>query len=179
MLVLLLLTLMVGGLFFARRNLRLGRGDRRGATRLVGFFFVTLAISWIFGEHHVPTFWEIYLVVREFIGSALFVCTTVWTLYIALEPYVRRRWPQVLFSWTRLLSGEWRDPLVGRDVLVGCATGVAQACLLRLAILAPGLVRECPDHLLAGYRPLPANLVAGRIGFLYLRACLRPVPLQP
>ena len=137
MLVLLLFTLMVGGLFFARRNLRLGRGDRRGATRLVGFFFVTLTVSWIFAEHHVPTFWEIYLVVREFISSALFVCTTVWIIYIALEPYVRRRWPQVLFSWTRLLSGGWRDPLVGRDVLVGCASGVAQVCLLRLAILAP------------------------------------------
>jgi hypothetical protein len=28
------LTLVAGGLFFARRNLRLGRGDRRNATRM-------------------------------------------------------------------------------------------------------------------------------------------------
>jgi hypothetical protein len=47
-----------------------------------------------------------------------------WVFYIALEPVVRRRWPQVLISWTRLLSGEWRDPLVGREVLVGCVLGV-------------------------------------------------------
>jgi serine/threonine protein kinase len=170
-LVLLLLTLMAGGLFFARRNLRLGRGDRRGATRLVGFFVVALAISWIFGEHHVPTFWEIYLFIREFTGSVLFVSTTVWTLYIALEPYVRRRWPQVLFSWTRLLSGGWRDPLVGRDVLIGCAAGVAQACLLRLAILAPDWFGESPITLwfrTGPFRPLLA--LSGSGSFVSLLA---------
>jgi len=47
-----------------------------------------------------------------------------WMLYIAIEPSVRRRWPQILISWTRLLSGEWRDPLVARDTLIGCASTV-------------------------------------------------------
>lgn len=44
-------------------------------------------------------------------------------LYIALEPYVRRYWPQAIISWTRALSGSWRDPLVGRDVLYGVILG--------------------------------------------------------
>ena len=161
-LVLLLLTLMVSGLFFARRNLRLGRGDRRGAARLVSVFVVVMGVSWIFGEHHVPTFWETYLFVREFAGSTLFVCAMAWTLYIALEPYVRRRWPQVLFSWTRLLSGEWRDPLVGRDVLVGCATGVTHACILRLGILAPGWFGYGGDALVTGSGPFrPMSSLGG------------------
>jgi hypothetical protein len=50
-----------------------------------------------------------------------------WILYVAIEPYVRRKWPQVLVSWTRLLSGEWRDPLVARDTLVGIAFGIILA----------------------------------------------------
>jgi serine/threonine-protein kinase len=43
----------------------------------------------------------------------------------------------MLVSWTRLLAGDWRDSLVGRDVLVGCAAGVATSGLFHLAVLAP------------------------------------------
>jgi serine/threonine-protein kinase len=35
----------------------------------------------------------------------------------------------MLVSWTRLVSGEWRDPLVARDVLIGCAFGVLGGCI--------------------------------------------------
>jgi hypothetical protein len=45
-------------------------------------------------------------------------------MYLALEPFIRRKSPHVLVSWARLLSGEWRDTLVGRDVLTGLACGV-------------------------------------------------------
>jgi hypothetical protein len=44
--------------------------------------------------------------------------------YISLEPHLRRVWPRTLVSWTRLLSGQLRDPLVGRDVLIGMFVGV-------------------------------------------------------
>lgn len=53
-----------------------------------------------------------------------FIAGLVWLLYIALEPYVRRRWPQAMISWTRVLSGRFRDPLVGRDILLGGLVGV-------------------------------------------------------
>ena len=49
-------------------------------------------------------------------------------LYMAIEPYVRRVWPSMLVSWSRLLgrtSRGWRDPLLGRSVLAGLAVGVA------------------------------------------------------
>jgi hypothetical protein len=64
------------------------------------------------------------------------VCTSVfngvllWTLYLALEPFVRRHWPQVLVSWTTVLTGRLRDPLVGRDVLFGVALGVAWTLII-------------------------------------------------
>jgi hypothetical protein len=47
-----------------------------------------------------------------------------WMLYLALEPWVRRRWPQTIISWSRVLSGQFRDPLAGRDILFGVMLGV-------------------------------------------------------
>ena len=44
-------------------------------------------------------------------------------LYLAIEPAIRRRFPEKIVSWTRLLSGNWRDPIVARDILAGIAAG--------------------------------------------------------
>ena len=40
-----------------------------------------------------------------------------WICYMALEPYVRRYWPRTMISWSRLVKGHCRDPLLGRDLL--------------------------------------------------------------
>ena len=48
-------------------------------------------------------------------------------LYLALEPYVRRLWPDALISWSRLMAGRWRDPLVAAHVLMGMVYGAATA----------------------------------------------------
>jgi serine/threonine-protein kinase len=47
----------------------------------------------------------------------------MWLFYVSLEPLVRRWWPQMVIAWNRLVAGDWRDPLVGRDILVGCLIG--------------------------------------------------------
>ena len=59
----------------------------------------------------------------------LLIIVALWLLYLALEPIVRRRWPDTLVSWTRLLRGRVLDPLVGRDILLGVLSGVALALL--------------------------------------------------
>jgi hypothetical protein len=59
-----------------------------------------------------------------FILGALYAAmraATIWALYLAFEPYVRRRWPQSMITWSRVLSGEFRDPLVGGHLLIGVA----------------------------------------------------------
>jgi serine/threonine-protein kinase len=119
----LFLAVLMGAVFLARRNLRLGRGDRRGAFRLAVFVLVILMLGWGITAHHLPTIYEFGLFVM---GSsfALFFAALVWLLYIGLEPYVRRRWPNSIISWSRVLAGQFRDPLVGRDVLIGVAVGV-------------------------------------------------------
>ena len=124
LLVLLLVILGVGALL-ARRNLRLGRGDRRGALRLAGFLFLVGLLEWLALAHHVAAMSEAGLFLLGAIPLALFSGGISWLVYVALEPYVRRLWPQTLISWSRLLAGKFRDPLVGRDILVGGVTGLA------------------------------------------------------
>jgi len=68
----------------------------------------------------------------------------VWLLYIALEPHVRRRWPNSLVSWTRLLAGQLRDPIVGRDLLVGILTGALWNVLTQSMVLAPKWMGKTP-----------------------------------
>jgi serine/threonine-protein kinase len=117
-------TLLLVGAWLARRNFRLGRGDRRGAAKLALFVFAATLLGNLVGAGHVPTFVGEVFVLYALLKRALFNAALLWLLYIALEPYVRRRSPHRLISWTRLLAGDWRDPLVGRDVLVGSLLGI-------------------------------------------------------
>lgn len=119
----------VGGCILARRNLRRGRGDRRGAFRMAVFIFVGNFVAWVLPAHFVPAANEEYVAFIGGCGQALYVAGFMWVLYMALEPYVRRLWPEMLISWMRLLSGTIYDCRVGRDVLAGAAGGVGMALI--------------------------------------------------
>lgn len=106
-----------------RRNIRLGRGDRRGALRLAFASGILLFASAMLSSDHVAAPSELAVVLMA-LSWVLFVGAFAWLAYLAIEPSVRRRWPHVLISWTRLLSGQWRDPLIGRDLLLGSAAGL-------------------------------------------------------
>ena len=140
--------MIVGGALLALRNIRLGRGDQRGAFRLAVFYFVLQMLVLIFDAHHTPVpRGEMNLVIQH-LEIALFTAAFMWLVYIALEPLVRRRWPHRIISWTRLLAGGWRDPLVGRDTLVGAVAGAGALLAINLAILAPrwiGLPQGFPE----------------------------------
>ncbi len=113
------LLILFAGTWLAWRHFKSGRGDRRGATRLALFVFCCLLASWLLGAYHAISFGE-YSSLVDALGRALYQATFYWVAYLAVEPLLRRYWPQGLISWTRLLAGSWRDPLVGRDLLVGC-----------------------------------------------------------
>jgi serine/threonine protein kinase len=110
-------------LFLARWNFVRGRGDRSGAMRLATVIFGLHMALWMFLAHFSSVGNFLYLFVLA-VSTALFLGGAVWVLYLALEPYVRRYWPQAIISWTRVLTGRWRDPLVGRDVLYGVMLGL-------------------------------------------------------
>ncbi len=121
----LFIVLLLVSVLIARRNLRLGRGDRTGASRLALVCLAASLLTWALRSTHVEEFAVEFYRVISATGQTVFFSGFVWLLYIALEPYVRRRWPKTLISWSRLLAGRLRDPLVGRDILIGAifATG--------------------------------------------------------
>jgi serine/threonine-protein kinase len=138
-------TLLLAGAWLARHNFRMGRGDRRGATKLALFVFSAHLVAGLVGASHVPTFLGEVGVLYAAVKPALFFAALLWLFYIALEPYVRRRSPHRLISWTRLLAGDWRDPLVGRDVLVGVLLGVWMKLFNWLAEITARWIGIPPD----------------------------------
>ena len=121
---------LAAGLLLARRNMRLGRGDRRGAGRLAATVFLCRLAAWVLQATHttfLPREQDLfmYALARALYGAAL-----VWVLYMAIEPTVRRHWPGALISWSRVLSGRLRDPLVGRDLLAGSAAAITMMLLV-------------------------------------------------
>jgi hypothetical protein len=127
----------VGGVLLARRNLRLGRGDRRAAFRVALFVFATYGLARLLRADHVAALGDELWVVIKLLAYPTLWGALVWVLYLALEPYARRRWPQVLIAWKRLMAGDWRDPMVGRDVLVGTTTGLFMLVVYLVALMAP------------------------------------------
>lgn len=133
-----------GAILLAWRNVRLGRSDRSGAWRLASVITLATLTSWLVSADHFPSGEaEVRLLIKAG-GVALMRGVLAWLLYLALEPSVRRRSPETLISWTRILNGRFRDPTVGRDLLIGLALGCA------LALIAAARV---PVGALLGYPP--------------------------
>lgn len=114
---------LVGAALLARRNYRRGRGDRQGALRLAIVIFL-LEMALFICRSHFATIGDTIGLSILAISTALFISGVIWMLYMAIEPWVRRQWPKTIVSWTRLLAGNFRDPVVGRDILLGVALGV-------------------------------------------------------
>ena len=168
-----LVTVLLGGVFLARRNLSLGRGDRRGASRLATTSFVLMLISFALSTTYVSSVWEVAVVIMR-ICFALFFAATIMTLYLALEPYIRRRWPHALIASGKILAGRFRDPLVGRDILIGSAAGIAVSVVaagLRLITKLLGGTGSAPDDsglvLLGGARYAIAMIPNGASGAIF------------
>jgi hypothetical protein len=98
-------------------------------------YFAGLAGGTALASHHVATMAEISVFWRVVCKGGV-NALLAWVVYTALEPWVRRRWPQVLISWTRYTVKGIRDPLVGRGLLFGAAFACVGAALrlLRMAL---------------------------------------------
>ena len=128
------MSLILSAALLARRNLRLGRSDRPAAFRIALFSFGLFVPIYLFGIHHVPAREEV-LQLSKTATVSLAYAAVYWLTYVAIEPLVRRRWPDLIVSSTRLVAGRLRDPLIGRDFLVGAVTGTAAGVLAALYAL--------------------------------------------
>jgi serine/threonine-protein kinase len=146
-----LLCLYIAGAgWLARRNLKLGIGDRAGAFRLAAFQFVCYFACTVLVADHAASFTDEATLLMKAFGFAAVWSLICWLLYVAMEPYVRRRWPWRLVSWNRLLAGRFADPMVGRDVLIGVVLGLFLAIMHQAGvILPPYFGRPSPLPLLA------------------------------
>jgi serine/threonine-protein kinase len=134
-------------LLLAWRNARLGRGDRRGALRMGVLMGGLSLVQGLLNVHDLgevlPTGGRGLAVAAALTNGVL-----MWMLYMAIEPHVRRIWPELLIGWSRLLAGRFRDPLVGRDVLVGLLVGIVTAVIL---------FARTPLHVWLGLAPPPPD----------------------
>ena len=145
-----LISLGAGAIGLARHNIRSGRGDRRGATRISLFVIAVGIAAWVLGAQHTG---DALSELRQFVNmlsTQLFTAAILWVGYVALEPYVRRYYPETIVSWTKLLSGRFRDPRVGRDLLLGMFGGISIAFLRLGLVLVPRAL---------GYAPPPPRTI--------------------
>jgi hypothetical protein len=128
--------LLIGGALLARRNWRRGRADRAGAPKVAGVIVVLTFISALLRSVHSAEPAREFDIVTNALSIALFIGALVWTFYIAVEPYLRRKWPKTLVSWSRLVAGRGGDPMVGRDLLTGVIAGSILAAIFAATTMA-------------------------------------------
>ena len=150
--VLIFVVLPVFGGIRARRNLRVGRGDAVGATRLSMVVLGVIAANTLLAQHWVAHPSILNAVIAN-AGLALILAFAVWVAYVAIEPVLRRHAPHLLISWARLLSGRFTDGLVGRDMLIGCFAALLISTLHTLVTALPWWFP------VARIRPYPASSV--------------------
>jgi serine/threonine-protein kinase len=171
------MALWVGLLFFglaivvppvvARRNWRRGNGDRAGALRLGIAIWALALLAWTLAADHTSNAdAEVQMFLRA-LGLCLLIGVWSALVYLALEPYLRRLWPETMISWTRLLMGRFGDPRVGRDVLLGAFAGVLIIMIQRVEWLVPTWVGAAPRQ---PWVSLDAMLLGGRRMFAQLFA---------
>jgi Protein kinase domain len=179
----LLMAMLAFGALLARRNYRHGRGDREGALRLAGLMFVIEIVLWLCRSHFALGFQTFgYLMLA--IAAGLLWGGMIWMVYLALEPWIRRNWPQAIVSWSRLISGQLRDPVVGRDILFGVAFGTLWVLIFELSYIPSARVGAPPPlssaaYLLGGRQALGQILsqipfsIFGTLQFFFLLLGLR------
>ena len=118
------------------------------------------------------------------VATSLLYAGAMWLLYIALEPYVRRNWPQTIISWTRLVSGRVRDPLVGRDLVSGVLLGMAWVLIFEIgnlfSIRMGDALQFGSSDLLGGFREavgyyfnVATNSIQGALAFFLLLVLIK------
>ncbi|MBZ5578092.1 MAG: serine/threonine protein kinase [Acidobacteriia bacterium] len=122
-------SVLLAAVILAWLNFRARKVDLRGATKLGAWCWAGYAGSAFLTAHHVGTLDETNTFWKVVTGNAAINGGVVWVLYLALEPWVRRRWPQTMISWSRYAVKGLRDPLVGRDLLYSVGIGSAMGIL--------------------------------------------------
>ncbi len=157
---------LIGGGILAFRNYRMRRIDRKGLFRLgVAMFLLTFGAAALYTDHsgtlaYGPT--QIFAALAYGLVRAFVACV----LYVGLEPYIRKLYPRALVAWSRLISGRWKDPALGREMLIGLSTaslwwGIAYAVGLLIGYGSMGAATGVPIENTFGVALLLAQVAVG------------------
>jgi serine/threonine-protein kinase len=160
----------LGALVLGVSNVVRGSSHLRGAAELMIVVLIIQVVATVLTAGRAPQ--PFSSAKLALIGDVFLIFATalvVGLCYLGLEPFVRRRRPQNLIAWTRLLSGRFRDRSVGGSLLVGAAAGAGLALLGQLdrVILA-----------LAGVGVTASSLTADRLNAVLGQGQLLGVALQ-
>jgi hypothetical protein len=136
---------LLGAILRAQRNVRTERADHAGAMRVAIVLLVAAALSGLLQAHLVLAPIPMVTTFAVVMSLATLLGALAYVVYLALEPDLRRKSPRTLVSWTRAIAGRLRDPLVGRDLLIGATLGVGIQFLRQLQALAPAWIGRAPD----------------------------------
>jgi len=158
----LFLLIVLGSSVLAYRNWRIGRGDLRSALRLGIAITGLTVVAWLFSGARVLSAG----LLNHFTAAAgigLFLGGALGLSYLAIEPFVRRRWPHALVSWARLFSGRFHDPLVAGHALIGIALGAIWSLVFEAEALTSEVYGALPTFSwmasFSGVRPMMAQVV--------------------
>jgi len=152
-------------------RLATGKSDWRGGLRFANVVLILYLVHWLFSAHHTLVVDAEGASAMRAFSDGLMAAFVMFFLYVVIEPEVRRRTPELLIGWARLIQGRWNDPRVGRDVLVGSVVGAASIGGLALVNAIPSWVP------FKGQTPIPPNtdvITGGQLLFAQFTA----IPLQ-
>jgi serine/threonine-protein kinase len=186
---LIIVGLLVGSVLLARRNYLRDKIDYKATSRLAAVVFTIQMVLWACRAHFVFSIGLLGLFLLA-ISASLFFTALMCALYAAIEPFVRRHWPQAIVSWTRLMAGKVRDPHVGRDLLYGILLGITWSInyeILFLVVQRSGLQPNfCDPAYLQGTRAILgtwiwhlATSLQGTLVFFFIMFVLRSLLRKP
>ena len=70
---------------------------------LAAFVFLSNLFAWACVCRHVAHPGE-YVQLLMGVATSLMIAGLIWVFYLAIEPFARREWPELLVGWRRLLD---------------------------------------------------------------------------
>lgn len=127
-------SLLVLACLVAIHNIWRGVCDHRSAIKVAIVVFLVALLGHYLAAHHL---WAIHELDILEIGLAmsLYLGFVAWVAYVAIEPFVRRYLPEAFLGWNRLLAGQFDNPILGRDLLIGTLLASFNAAVTYLAFL--------------------------------------------